>query len=111
MLGGVGLLASALLTASPLWAVAALTVGACGVSAAIPQTWALTTAFIGGGAAAAGIALINSFGNLSGFVGPYAIGWLKDATGSSHAGIALLAISMFVGAGLVLRLTASTDRK
>ena len=49
--------------------------------------------------------------NLSGFVDPYAIVWLKDATGSSHAGIALLAISMFVGAGLVLRLTASTDRK
>jgi MFS family permease len=111
MLGGAGLLASALLAASPLWAVAALTVGACGVLAAIPQTWALTTTLIGGGAAASGIALINSFGNLSGFVGPYAIGWLKDATGSTHAGVALLAISMFVGAGLVLRMTASTARK
>ena len=102
LLGGAGLLASALLASSPLWAVAALTLGACGVLAAIPQTWALITAFIGGGAAASGIALINSFGNLSGFVGPYAIGWLKDATGSTNAGVALLAVSMFVGAALVL---------
>ncbi len=111
MVGGAGLLASALLASSPLWAVAALSVGACGVLAAIPQTWALTTAFIGGGAAASGIALINSFGNLSGFVGPYAIGWLKDATGSTNAGVALLAISMLVGAGLVLRLTAGPQHK
>ncbi len=106
MLGGVGLLASALLAATPQWAVAALTLGACGVLTAIPQTWALTTAYIGGGAAASGIALINSFGNLSGFVGPYAIGWLKDATGSTSAGVGLLAVSMFVGAILVLRITA-----
>ena len=111
MLGGAGLLASALLATSPLWAIAALTFGASGVLAAIPQTWALTTAFIGGGAAASGIALINSLGNLSGFVGPYAMGWLKDATGSSHAGVALLGVSMFVGAALVLRLTSGTQRE
>ena len=111
MLGGVGLVASALLAASPLWAVAALTLGASGVLAAIPQTWALTTAFIGGGAAASGIALINSLGNLSGFVAPYAIGWLKDTTGSTTAGVSLLAVSMFVGAALVLRLTAGADRE
>ncbi len=110
MLGGVGLLASALLVATPQWAVAALTLGACGVLAAIPQTWALTTAFIGGGAAASGIALVNSFGNLSGFVGPYAIGWLKDTTGSTTAGVGLLAASMFVGAMLVLRITACDER-
>lgn len=110
MLGGVGLLASAMLATTPLWAVAALTLGACGVLASIPQTWALTTAFIGGGAAASGIALINSFGNLSGFVGPYAIGWLKDATGSTTAGVSLLAVSMFVGALLVLHITARAER-
>ena len=110
MLGGVGLFASALLAASPQGAVAALTLGACGVLAAIPQTWALTTASIGGGAAASGIALINSFGNLSGFVGPYAIGWLKDSTGSTAAGVSLLAVSMFVGAAMVLRITARDTR-
>ena len=111
VVGGVGLLASAQLAAAPLWAIAALSLGACGVLAAIPQTWALSTAYIGGGAAASGIALINSFGNLAGFVGPYAIGWLKDATGNTHAGVALLAISMFVGAALVLGLTASPRRQ
>ncbi len=111
ILGGVGLFASALLAATPQLAIAALTVGACGVLAAIPQTWALTTAFIGGGAAASGIALINSLGNLSGFVGPYAIGWLKDTTGSTTAGVSLLGVSMFIGAALVLRLTAGADRQ
>ena len=105
LVGGVGLVASALLAHSPPLAIAALTAGACGVLAAIPQTWALTTALVGGDAAASGIALVNSFGNLSGFVGPYAIGWLKDATGSTAAGVSLLAVSMFVGAALVLRIT------
>ena len=65
---------------------------------------------MGGGAAASGIALINSFGNLSGFVGPYAIGWLKDSTGSTAAGVSLLAVSMFVGAAMVLRITARDTR-
>ncbi|MCC6707258.1 MAG: MFS transporter [Gammaproteobacteria bacterium] len=109
-LGGLGLLASALLATTPHWAVAALTLGACGVLAAIVQTWSLATAIVGGGAAASGIALINSFGNLSGFVGPYAIGWLKDATGSTAAGVTMLAISMLVGAALVLRVTAPDER-
>ena len=105
ILGGLGLLASAMLASSPQWAVAALTVGACGVLAALVQSWALTTAFIGGGAAASGIALVNSFGNLSGFVGAYAIGWLKESTGSTTAGVAMLAVSLFIGALLVLRVT------
>ena len=100
MVGGVGLFASALLAATPPLAIAALTLGACGVLAAIPQTWALTTVFIGGGAAASGIALINSVGNLSGFVGPYAIGWLKDTIGSTTAGISLLAIVRRCDAGI-----------
>jgi ACS family tartrate transporter-like MFS transporter len=39
----------------------------------------------------AGIALINSMGNLGGFVGPYAIGWIKDATGETTLGLVVLA--------------------
>jgi MFS family permease len=109
VLGGAGLLASAVMASTPLWAVAALTLGACGVLAAIVQTWSLTTAMIGGGAAASGIALINSFGNLSGFVGPYAIGWLKDSTGSTAAGVTLLAVSMFIGAMLVARVSTTAS--
>jgi len=49
--------------------------------------WAISTSILGGTAAAAGIALINSFGNLGGFAGPYLIGWLKQVTGGFRTGL------------------------
>jgi ACS family tartrate transporter-like MFS transporter len=61
-------------------------------------------------AAAGGIALINSVGNLGGFVGPYLLGVLKDATGSFRAGLWLLALSMCAVAGLALSLRGETRR-
>ena len=62
----------------------------------------LPTAFLGGAAAAAGIALINSLGNLAGFVSPYLVGWLKDLTHSTDTGMYMLAGSLIVGALLTL---------
>jgi MFS transporter, ACS family, tartrate transporter len=56
-----------------------------------PTFWSLPTGFLTGSAAAGGIALINSIGNLGGFVGPYAIGWIKDATGETTLGLVVLA--------------------
>ena len=53
--------------------------------------WTLPTAVLSGTAAAAGIAVINSVGNLAGFVGPFAMGWIKDATGSFTGGLLLIA--------------------
>ena len=58
------------------------------------------TGFLTGSAAAGGIALINSIGNLGGFVGPYAIGWIKDATGETTLGLVLLAACSII-AGVV----------
>lgn len=55
-----------------------------------------------GTAAAAGIALINSVGNLGGFVGPYVVGFLSDATGSFYAGLLLLAVLVLVAGLLAL---------
>ena len=60
----------------------------------------MTTAFLGGTAAAAGIAFINSVGNLGGFAGPYLVGVIKDQTGSNVAallmlGCALLGMAIF----------------
>ncbi len=106
LLGAAGLVASVMLAAQPVLAIAALTVAACGIFAAIPQAWSLATALVTGGAAAAGIALINSIGNLSGFVGPYAIGWLRHTTGSTGLGLGLLAGSLVIGAVLVLAMPA-----
>ena len=62
-----------------------------GVYATTATFWTLPTGFLTGSAAAGGIALINSIGNLGGFVGPYAIGWIKDATGEITLGLVVLA--------------------
>jgi D-galactonate transporter len=103
--GALGLLLSVVWAGYPALSIAALTLGTCGVLSAIPQTWSIATAMLGGGAAAAGIAVINSVGNLSGFAGPYAMGWLKDATGSSDAGILLIAGFQVIGALLTVLAT------
>ena len=62
--------------------------------------WTLPTGFLTGSAAAGGIALINSIGNLGGFGGPYAIGWIKEATGETTLGLVVLAACLIM-AGVV----------
>ena len=57
-----------------------LTLATIGILTTLPLFWSLPTAFLGGTAAAAGIAMINSIGNLAGFLSPYMMGWLKQAT-------------------------------
>ncbi|GAA5173285.1 MFS transporter [Pseudonocardia eucalypti] len=96
--------ATALYMNSPVLAIAALTVCTAGVLAAIPVVWQLPTAFLGGFGAAAGIALINSFGNLSGFLGPYLTGKLSDLTGSFQAGMWVIAGFMAAAGVIVLSL-------
>lgn len=104
LLGAAGLVTSVALADQPVLAIVALTVGTCGIFTAIPQTWSLATTFLAGSAAAAGIAFINSVGNLSGFVAPYAMGALKEATGGTGLGIVLIAGFQVLGAALVLGL-------
>ena len=90
---------------SPVLKMAALTVAAFGVFSCLPVFWTLPAAFLSGASAAAGIAVINSLGNLSGFVGPYAMGWIKDATGSFSGGLYLIAAFAVIAmiAVLILR--------
>jgi len=90
------------LTGDPILTVIAFSIGACGVFAGLPLFWTLPTALLSGTAAAAGIAVINSIGNLSGFVGPYAMGWIKDATGSFTGGLLLIAGLAFLAMIIVL---------
>ena len=104
--GAIGLAMSVVFSKNPVLAVAALTVGLSGIMATLPLFWSLPTAFLAGAGAAAGIALINSLGNLSGFASPYAVGWLKDTTGSTDAGVYMLAVGMVVGAILTLSVPA-----
>jgi ACS family tartrate transporter-like MFS transporter len=64
----------------------------------------LPSEFLTGFSAAAGIALINSVGNLGGLVGPYTIGAIAMRTGSLYGGLALTGVFLFVSATLVLLL-------
>ncbi|WP_341319294.1 MFS transporter [Paraburkholderia sp. IMGN_8] len=82
--------------------VLALVVVNVGISAAKAPLWAMPSTFLSGAGAAAGIAMINSIGNLGGFVGPFAIGWLKTVTGGYAAGLYVVAASLAVSAMLAL---------
>src|ERR1700749_2907401 len=95
---GVGL---AGLISNPVVVMALLCFAQIGISAVPPMFWPLPASFLTGASAAAGIAAINSLGNLSGFAGPYAMGYLKDLTGSFTAGLLLLAGCALVGAIVV----------
>jgi MFS family permease len=72
--------------------------------------WAIPPILLAGPAAAAGIAMINAIGNLGGFVGPWAMGWLRDVTGGYAGGFLVLAAALVVEAILVstLRLPAAS---
>jgi ACS family tartrate transporter-like MFS transporter len=70
--------------------------------------WATCTTLLSESAAAAGIALINSFGNLGGFLGPYTIGLVRTWTGSFRAG--LLAVGVVIGLSGILALLAYERR-
>ncbi|WP_280428837.1 MFS transporter [Nocardia brasiliensis] len=94
----------ALYLGNPFAAMAAVTVCAVGVLAALPTFWALPSTFLSGAAAAAGIALINSIGNISGFAAPYITGWLKDWTGTQRAGLWVVGACMIASAVGVLYL-------
>jgi len=106
LLGSVGLIASAVFGHQPVLAMIALTVAAMGGLSTLPMFWSLPTAFLGGAAAAAGIALINSVGNLAGFAGPYFIGFMKDMTHSINTGLYTMAGALALGALLVFLLPA-----
>lgn len=75
-----------------------LSLAAAGVLTCAPLFWSLPTAFLSGTAAAAGIAIVNSVGNLAGFVSPYMVGYLKDLTQSTQSGMYVLAALLVLGA-------------
>jgi len=93
-----GLTCSALFSSNNLLVFLALTVSCSAVMTAYPLFWSLPTAFLAGTGAAAGIAVINSVGGLSGFVSPYLLGWIKQTTGSLHIGMYLVSACLIAGA-------------
>ena len=101
LVAGIGLALSAT-TDDPVTKMAAVTLAALGIFAVLPTFWTLPTAMLSGTAAAGGIALINSIGNLAGFVGPYAMGYIKDATGSFSWGLVFIGALAAMSCVLVL---------
>jgi MFS transporter, ACS family, tartrate transporter len=91
-------------TRSPFYSVILLSFLAVGVYSFYGPFWALPSEFLTGFSAAAGIALINSVGNLGGFAGPYMIGAIAMRTGNLYAGLAIAGVWLFISATLVLLL-------
>lgn len=103
LIAAVGIAASTVLD-EPVLKMLAFCVAGFGIFACLPVFWTLPTAFLSGAAAAAGIAVINSIGNLAGFAGPFAMGWIKDHTGSYTGGLLLLAALGIIAIGMVFML-------
>jgi D-galactonate transporter len=104
LVGALGFVISVAFHAQPVWSMFGLTLAMMGIMANVAVFWAIPPAILRGTAAAVGIALINSFGNLSGFTAPYMIGIVKDLTHSTDAAIYVLAALLVVGVVIVLTL-------
>ncbi|AIO69530.1 MFS transporter [Burkholderia oklahomensis] len=97
MMGTVGFAVAASYSHNTAVSILFLSIAAGGVLTCAPLFWSLPTAFLAGSGAAAGIAIINSIGNLAGFASPYLIGYLKDATHSTASGMYVLAAMLVIG--------------
>jgi ACS family tartrate transporter-like MFS transporter len=97
------------LVSNPVLVMVLLCFAQIGISAVPPMFWPLPASFLTGASAAGGIAAINSLGNLSGFAGPFAMGYLKDLTGNFTMGLLLLAGCALVGA--IVSVSLRIDQK
>ena len=103
LLAAFGFAGASLAQTDPLVLVA-LTLAMVGIVSAYGPFWSLPSSFLGGSAAAGGIALVNTIASLGGFVGPSLIGVLKEQTGSYASAMAMLAVVFVVAAFIVLAL-------
>jgi MFS family permease len=105
-IGSLGLIFSAIYDHETVFAMVALTFATMGLVTCIPQFYTLPPAILTGAAAAMGLAVANSVGNIAGFLSPYLLGWVKDLTGSTNYGVIALAATLMVGALLVFAVPA-----
>lgn len=106
--GSLGIAGSAV-AESPVLAIAGLAVAAAGYISVQPVFWTFPAAYLTGTAAAAGIGLINSLGNLGGFVAPLAKTWIETRLASDTAGLFLLAVCG-AGAAVLFLLISRMER-
>jgi ACS family tartrate transporter-like MFS transporter len=96
---------------NPYLAMASLTLAFLGLKSTMGPFWALGTAFLSGTAAAGGIALINSVGNLGGFVGPMLVGIITDKTGSTGTSLLILGGALLLMGLLILTIRLNEDKE
>ena len=101
--GILGFAAAALVT-DPVASLVALSVAALGIWGTLGPFWAMPPTFLRGAAAAGGIAVINSIGNIGGFAGPYIVGAAREATGNFSAGLWVMAGCLAVGVVIAMLL-------
>ncbi len=105
VVGALGLVAAGLLRTHEVASMAAFSFAAVGIFSMMPVFWTLPTSLLSGTSAAAGIAVVNSIGNLAGFLSPYMIGAITDASGDATA--ALYVLALFMGAAAILSVRAT----
>src|SRR5580704_2974033 len=98
--GAVGLVLSGVFASTPVLAIICLSVGTLGVIGSMPLFWPLPSAFLAGTAAAAGIGIVNSVGNLGGYIGPNIPIWGKAVSSDKSASLYFIAAVLMVGAVL-----------
>jgi sugar phosphate permease len=103
-LGAVGFLLSAISLNNPVLAILTLCCTGAILYSYLPGFWPLPSSFLTGSAAAAAIGLINSIGNLGGFVGGYILGYVRTKTNSFAGGLLYLSLSALLSVGMILAL-------
>jgi ACS family tartrate transporter-like MFS transporter len=101
LMGAAGLLGAVWFTSHGM-VIASICLACSGIYAALAVFWTLPSSILRGTAAAAGLALLNSFSNLGGFFGPTVMGWARQVTGNFTLGMELLAGMMVLAAVAVV---------
>jgi ACS family tartrate transporter-like MFS transporter len=101
LVAALGLIATGLTIGRPVAELISLCVVGMAISSALPTFWNLPTAYLGAGAAAAGIATINSIGNIAGYLAPQLVGVLRDMTGTYAAAMLVVGGMVLVAAALL----------
>ena len=111
LIGAAGFVLTVIAPQTLAVALAALSIAAFGIWGTLGPFWTLPTAFLRGTAAAGGIALVNSVGNVGGFIGPILVGWIRESTGQFAPGLLTLAGILVLGAVVVLTMPRSQNQK
>ncbi|MEN8640108.1 MFS transporter [Pseudomonas sichuanensis] len=107
LMGALGLLIAVNFAAQPTIAILGLSIATMGALTGLPMFWPMPTALLSAGTAVAGLAVINSVGQMAGFLSPYLVGFIKDQTGSTDAALYALAGLIVLGSVVALRVSRS----